>query len=217
VADAAHELRSPLASLQAQLDVAERLDEELPGAADIRAEVTRMTALVEDLLSLARLDSGGQRVREPENVELQGLLQDVSQRYVHARVPVGVATTELAVLARPEDLDRALANLLDNAVRHAGTRVEVSAYDEGDRVVVAVEDDGAGIPEPDRERVLERFTRLDAGRTRDTGGSGLGLAIVHELVAHGNGSLRLGESSLGGLRAEIVLPAAPVRAPAPPG
>ena len=208
VADAAHELRSPLASLQAQLDVAERLDEELPGAADVRAEVTRMTGLVEDLLSLARLDSGAERLRAPETVTVQGVLEEVTQRYAHARVPVVVATSEHSVRARPEDLDRALANLVDNAVRHASSRVEVTAHDAGDLVVVAVEDDGAGIPEADRGRVLERFTRLDAGRTRDTGGSGLGLAIVHELVRHGGGSLRLGESTLGGLRAEIVLPAA---------
>jgi signal transduction histidine kinase len=210
VADAAHELRSPLASMQTQIDVAEHLGDDLPLAADLRAEVTRMTQLVEDLLTLARLDSEASPTSEALPVPVSGLLEEVAGHYRRARVPVTTADSGLVVHARADDVRRALVNLVDNAVRHAATAVEVSAYAEAGDVVLAVTDDGAGIPDADRGRVFERFARLDEGRDRDAGGAGLGLAIVADLMARNAGSARLGVAAEGGLRAELVLPRADV-------
>jgi len=113
------------------------------------------------------------------------------------------------VRAEPDGVRRALANLLENAVRHARSQVQVCVEPGEHDVVVAVEDDGAGIAEVDRERVFERFTRLDDARDRDAGGSGLGLAIVRELARRGGGDVRLGDAPSGGLRAELRLPRPP--------
>ncbi|MEP6816463.1 MAG: HAMP domain-containing sensor histidine kinase [Marmoricola sp.] len=206
VADAAHELRSPLASMQTQIDVAEHLGEDLPPAADLRAEVSRMTRLVEDLLALARLDSEASATVDVGPVGLESLLEGVAERYARANISVTTRSSTLVLRARADDVRRALANLTDNAVRHARSEVEVTAYVEADHVVVADDDDGPGIPADDRGRVFERFARLDEGRDRDAGGAGLGLAIVAELMSRNGGSARLGEAPGGGLRAELVLP-----------
>jgi signal transduction histidine kinase len=210
VADAAHELRSPLASMQTQLEVGQRLGEDPAASADLHAEVLRMTALVEDLLVLARLDADDAPAVPVEPVEVSAWVGEVVGRYAAARVPVvvvGEGPDGLVVRGRRADLRRALSNLVDNAVRHAGTRVEVAIRREGDDVVVEVADDGAGVPAAERERVFERFTRLDDARDRDAGGSGLGLAIVRELVVALGGDVQLTESARGGLCARLVLPA----------
>jgi signal transduction histidine kinase len=104
------------------------------------------------------------------------------------------------------ELDRILTNLVGNAVRYA-SRVDLSARAEGGRVIVTVADDGPGIPKADRDRVFERFTRLDESRDRESGGAGLGLAIVRELVTARGGEIRLSDAAGGGLRVEVELPA----------
>jgi signal transduction histidine kinase len=109
---------------------------------------------------------------------------------------------------RSDELRRILGNLIDNARRHATAEVLMSARSDGGRVLVRVDDDGPGIRPDDRERVFERFTRLDDARARDAGGSGLGLAIVRELARSRGGDVRLDESPAGGLRAEVDLPEA---------
>jgi signal transduction histidine kinase len=206
VADAAHELRSPLASMQTQLDVAHRLGEGTPVTEDLRAEVLRMSRLVEDLLVLARLDADSRPTATPSPVPLRPLVLDVAGRFDGARVPVSTSGVRPAVVrGQPDELRRALSNLLDNAVRHAASAVEVTAYVDGPHVVLTVSDDGTGIPAAERERVFERFTRLDDARDRDAGGSGLGLAIVRELIRNNGGDIRLGRSAGGGLRVEVVL------------
>jgi signal transduction histidine kinase len=112
------------------------------------------------------------------------------------------------VRVHADDVCRALGNLVDNAVRHARSRVQVTTYvdDATGEVVADVSDDGAGIAEDDRQRVFERFTRLDDARDRDAGGSGLGLAIARELVERNHGSIRLETSAAGGLSAQVRLP-----------
>jgi signal transduction histidine kinase len=210
VADAAHELRSPLASMQTQLEVAHRLGEDTPVTDDLHAEVLRMARLVEDLLALARLDAGRRSGPPPTPVGLRGLVREVSARFDGARVPVGTrGVDDVEACCRPDDLRRALANLLENAVRHARTAVEVQAHVEGAWVLVSVSDDGSGIPPEQRDRVLERFTRLDEARDRDAGGSGLGLAIVRELVRAHGGEVRILDGAQGGVRVELSVPAAP--------
>jgi signal transduction histidine kinase len=209
IADAAHELRSPLASMQTQLDVADRLGEETPPTADLREEVTRMSELVEDLLVLARLDADAAPGRAPEVVSLREVVDDVAQQYPGVRVtPAPPELDGLAVRCRRDELRRALGNLTHNAVRHAVRSVEIGVRVEGSSVVISVRDDGSGIAEVDRDRVFDRFTRLDEGRARDAGGSGLGLAIVRELMARNDGEVRLGDAPGQGLEAQLRLPRA---------
>lgn len=207
VADAAHELRSPLASMQTQLDVAYHIGESSPGDDDLRAEVVRMTGLVDDLLVLARLDTDTVPDRAHESVPVDPVVDEVVGRYAGARVPVRVTRHEdLHADAPRDELRRSLDNLVGNAVRHATSHVDVASYAEEGRVVLSVTDDGAGIAAADRERVLERFTRLDEGRDREAGGSGLGLAIVRELAERNGGEIRLQDGAGGGLRALLVVP-----------
>jgi signal transduction histidine kinase len=207
VADAAHELRSPLASMRMQIDVARRLGEGGTLAEELHEDVVRLGALVDDLLALARLDAsrGHQPVAEPEPVPVRPGLEDVARDWTSSGVRIEVLPgPDLAVSMGPGELERILANLVGNAARHADT-VRLSAAGRGERVVVAVEDDGPGIPLADRDRVFERFTRLDEARDRDAGGAGLGLSIVRELVRSRGGEVRLSDSPSGGLRVELSL------------
>jgi signal transduction histidine kinase len=173
--------------------------------------VQRLSGLVEDLLLLARLDAAGVPPEPVPETAVAPLVAEVGRRYATARVPVTVAESPPEggdVAARADDLRRALVNLLDNAVRHARTSVRVGFHVEGPVVVVEVCDDGTGIPAADRDRVFERFTRLDDARDRDAGGSGLGLAIVRQIAQRSGGEVHLDEAPGGGLRARLVLPSA---------
>lgn len=206
VSDAAHELRSPIASARTQLEVAAAVDAGTPGgelAGDVLLDVERLGRLVDDLLLLARLDEAPRRPREP--LDLHALAVDVAGRYAAARVPVTVApcADDCTVRADPGGVRRVLVNLVDNAVRHArtGVRVEVGPG------LLTVTDDGPGIPAADRDRVFDRFTRLDQARGRDAGGAGLGLAIVRELVAAHGGTVELSDAGPG-LVARVRLPVA---------
>lgn len=205
VADAAHELRSPLASLRTQIEVAQATG--ASDATDLLAEVQRMSRLVDDLLLLARVDEAAPRHREATDVG--ALARDVARRYAGARVPVEVVLSACEpVDADAVALTRVLANLLDNAVRHAATHVVLSVgRDPAGGVTVIVTDDGPGIPAADRDRVFDRFTRLADARDRDSGGSGLGLAIVRELMDQQGGTVTLTDAVPTGLRVELSLPA----------
>lgn len=209
VADASHELRTPLTAIRGQLEVLARDPD--PGAAEVRRveglvlrELGRMEQLVEELLTLARLDEG--TTIELSAVDLRALLAELAQSDP-ARPELG----ELAagtVRGRPELLARVVSNLLANARRHAGGdgRVVLSSTAAGDRIAVAVDDDGPGIPAAERERVFERFHRVDSARGRDSGGSGLGLAISREIVVAHGGRIWADESDLGGARIAFELP-----------
>jgi signal transduction histidine kinase len=208
VADAAHELRSPLASMLTQLEVAEHVGEGTDLTDDLKAEVVRMGGLVESLLVLARLDSETPNVGRRDGVHLSPLVADAVRRQAHARASVEARVPDVAVLAPADHVRRVLDNLLDNAVRHATAGVRVSATVVEDTVQLVVDDDGSGIAPGDRERVFERFTRLDEARDRDAGGSGLGLAIVRELVRRDDGQVTLEDAPGGGLRVRVRLPVA---------
>jgi signal transduction histidine kinase len=188
VADASHELRSPLASLRTQLEVrrdypahrVEPVDDQL-------AEVERMERLVADLLLLARADEHRLVVRS-RPVDLRAVvLDEVERAGSQARVRLDTAGVAAATVhGDREELARVVRNLLDNATRYTRTRVELSLAEHDGHVELTVADDGPGVPAAARERVFERFARLDEGRARDAGGTGLGLAIVREVVvAHG--------------------------------
>lgn len=267
VADAAHELRSPLANMRTELEVAQHLPDstdwpELVG--DLLTDVERLSRLVDDLLLLARADDGARPAdegrpsddrsgpaddgarssdggagsaaglpgsaddatrsvddpaRKPregtnragvgrsEEVELGQLVAAVSSRY--PAVEYDRPALPLRVTGDRDELARVVANLLDNAVRHASSSVRLAVAAEGAYRKITVTDDGPGIPAADRDRVFDRFTRLDDARARDAGGSGLGLAIVRELVRRHHGTVTLkGTVPPPGLTVEVRIPAA---------
>jgi signal transduction histidine kinase len=212
VADAAHELRSPLTNMRTELEVAQRLpDTDWTGlAADLLTDVERLSRLVDDLLLLARADDAGSSrplTSRIEQVDLGQLVGDVTSRFPSATC--AEPAEPLIAAGEPDALARVVANLVDNAVRHARSQVRVTVSADGPgHALISVADDGPGIPPADRERVFDRFTRLDDARARDAGGSGLGLAIVRELVRRHGGSVTLADAEPG-LRAEVRLPLAP--------
>ncbi|MGX1565867.1 sensor histidine kinase [Streptomyces sp. NPDC055506] len=201
VADASHELRSPIASLRTQLEVAAAHPEllDLDGAVE---DTVRLQRLAADLLLLARLDAG-ERPNDA-GVDLAGLAREEAE----GRTGVTVDAEPVEVAGSRGQLGRVLANLLDNAQRHARSAVTVSVRREGDRAVVGVADDGDGVPEADRERIFERFVRLDAARSRDDGGAGLGLAIARDVAVRHGGTLTAGQGPAGGALFELRLPLA---------
>ncbi|MFI7633703.1 sensor histidine kinase [Nonomuraea sp. NPDC049400] len=196
-ATTSHELRNPIAGLRLQLEEALLHPGEVDPHETIRSALSaadRLDAIVSDLLVLARLRAG-----DPAPPELVDLGRLVSQEAPRAgRVPVRVhAAPEVWVCGSRIQLVRVLANLVNNAIRHADSAVDVSVAASGGQAVVTVTDDGAGIAPADRERVFERFTRLDDGRRRDAGGSGLGLAISRDIAQSHGGTLKAEDSPRG--------------------
>ncbi|MFC9914902.1 sensor histidine kinase [Streptomyces sp. NPDC127197] len=202
VADASHELRSPIASLRTQLEVAAAHPEllDLDGAV---ADTVRLQRLAADLLLLARLDAGERPISDAR-VDLAALAREEAA----GRKNVTVRAGSLEVAGSRGQLGRVLANLLDNAQRHARSAVTVVVRREGDRAVLQVADDGDGVPAADRERIFERFVRLDAARSRDEGGAGLGLAIARDVATRHGGTLTVQDAPAGGAQFELRLPLA---------
>lgn len=208
VSDASHELRSPVASIRTELEVALRdpaRADWVSVAGNALAENERLEALVDDLLTLARLDEG--RVPAAEDVDLDDLAREEASRLRDPRVALVVTPTK--VRGNREQLGRVLRNLLENAARYARDRIELSVAPSNGRAVVAVADDGPGIPVADRERVFERFTRLDEDRARSGGGVGLGLALVRAIAEAHGGSATVASNGAGGARLEVLLPRVP--------
>ena len=209
VADASHELRSPIATLTAALDV---VVVDVTGQAwlDLQqvmgAETGRMRRLVEDLLLLAKADDDELRLQRSD-VDLDDLVESEVRRLRSSNGPVVQRDVQtVRVRGDADKLAQVIRNLVDNATRAAKSTVRFTLAEEAGTAVLTVEDDGDGIPPADRERVFERFVRLDASRDRVSGGSGLGLAIVREVLRSHGGSVRITDSSLGGARFEVTLP-----------
>lgn len=209
VGDASHELRSPVAAILSALDVAaahpEFLNEELT-TSTLRPEAQRMESLVEDLLLLARADERGLTLQH-KDVDLDDVASNELGRLLRETtltVDADLAPTRL--IGDRGGLSRVLRNLLENAARHAASRIEFRVRADGSDAVLTVGDDGPGIPEHDRERVFDRFVRLDSARARSGGGTGLGLAIVSEVVAAHGGSVAIGDRPGGGALVTVQLP-----------
>lgn len=227
VADAAHELRTPLATLRARLEIDLRHPPEGEGNAKIAdtrqlslQQVTRLAALVDDLLQLARLDADPRLHRRP--IDLDDLVWETVREAREGGAP-HLDTTGISpvrVLGDPVALHRVIRNLIRNAVRYADQTVTVRLFRDsppagirasasaGGIAMLIISDDGPGIPLADRERVFERFVRLDEGRARDAGGTGLGLAIVADIVTAHGGRVRIDDNHPGA-KVWVELPALP--------
>ena len=206
ISDASHELKSPLASLRQYAEVARTYPDRMTAAElaeAIEDEGGRLERIVRGMLVLARADEGSLR-RGDDPVDFDDLVVPEVQR-LRASTGLSVeASIEPARVRGDADmLGQVVRNIVDNAARHTRSRVRVTLAENG---VLTVEDDGAGIPQAERERVFDRFVRLDEARGRDAGGSGLGLAIVREIVTAHGGTVTLGQSELGGASVTVVLP-----------
>lgn len=212
VSDASHELRSPLATLRQHAELAHSHPEvtstdEL--ARVVIDEGVRMQQIVEAMLLLARLDEGAPRSSSPVDLDdLAGIevsrLRSTTARDLEVD---GSAISAARVLGDERLLGQLARNLFDNAARHAASRIAVAVTQDGQTVRLTVDDDGSGIPEAERERVFERFVRLDEARAREAGGSGLGLAIVRAIARVHGGDVRVEASPRGGARFVVTLPA----------
>jgi signal transduction histidine kinase len=210
VADASHELQTPLASFRADLEIARAHPEATDWsvtADDLLATSGKMEQLVKNLLYLARADA----THPPATslVDLDDLvLEEATAIRQRGRVPVDTTgVSAAAVEGRRDDLARVVRNLLENADQYATSLVTVTLSADIDAAVLTVRDDGPGIPPAERERVFERFTRLDGARDRASGGTGLGLAIAREVVVSHGGSVSIEDASPGA-RVVVRLPSA---------
>ena len=210
VSDASHELRSPLATIRqhaelAQLHPAATSVDDLAGV--VHDEGLRMQELVDALLLLTRLDEQAALREDP--VDLDDLaLAEVRRLRAGGATVDGSGIRAARVRGDARLLGQLVRNLADNAARHARSAVAIGVTGRGAEVLLTVDDDGAGVPPDERDRIFERFVRLDEARARDAGGSGLGLAIVRAIAEAEGGGVRVEDSPLGGARFSVVLPAA---------
>jgi two-component system OmpR family sensor kinase len=214
LADASHELRTPLASIRGYAEVFRIGAAREPADTEramrrIESEAERMGVVVEDLLTLARLDE----VRDPvrEHVDLAQLARDAAAD-ARAIDPAREITSDVAgpvpVIGDPHQLRQVIGNLMRNALTHTppGSPVEISAAHAGDKAMLTVRDHGAGLPTDDADAMFERFWRAEEGRVRGRGGAGLGLAIVAGIVAAHHGTVRAENADGGGARFVVELP-----------
>lgn len=204
--DAAHELRSPVASIRVQAEVAvanpdPELSQEVLG--EVVRESERLSTLVDGLLTLARSDAGELPAAEPVDVAVAARDAVARLGTEGPSVSLHLAGVACWVSAAPSEVDLVLDNLLRNAVRHARARVAVSVLHAASSVRLVVDDDGPGVAEEHRARVFDRFYRAQDDRARSSGGSGLGLALVAEVVRRRGGTVRVGESPDGGARFQV--------------
>lgn len=218
IGDASHELRSPLAAVRASLESLLAHPEEVDWPTAVRSalhDMERLQSLSEDLLLLARLDGTAPLPRDPVN--LTDLVHDLVEEHRHLRrshpleIRLGASGPPAWVAGSRIQLERMLRNLLSNACRYAAKEVEVTVrterHDGVATIRIDVRDDGPGIPAGDRERVFERFSRLEDARARKSGGAGLGLAIARDIADHHGGTLRFTDAPQGA-HAVTRLPAA---------
>lgn len=217
VANASHELKTPVASILAAAETLRTVAAEDPAALprfaeQLEREAVRLSRIVSDLLDLSRLETGGDTERGP--VRLEQVAREEVDRARAAAEEAGLALSleaepGPAVLGSARDLALMVRNLVDNAIRYTrpGGRVEVRVRPEDGEVVLTVADTGIGIPGRDLDRIFERFYRVDRARSRETGGTGLGLSIVRHVVENHGGAVRV-QSELGrGSTFEVRLPA----------
>ena len=210
VADASHELRGPLASLRADLEISVEHPEHTPWATVVTntvIDVERLQHLTDDLLLLARLDAThtpNHVVVDLASIVLEATGAGSGEITIH-RVEL---ETPAFVVGNLSQLDRLIRNLIDNAAVHATGQVTIGIDRTGESVHLHIADDGPGIGDGDRERIFEPFVRLDDARTRDTGGTGLGLAIVHDIATSHHATITISDTAPHGATFTVTFPAA---------
>jgi len=209
IGDASHELRTPIATIRTQLEVALSHPDKVDWiklAGEANEEVLRMQQLVDDLLRIARLDDATEeRLKSSQEVDLDDIVRQESAALHGARVGLS-GVSPVRVRGAEQDLRRIVRNLLENAERYGGGRVEVSLCQIGDQARLEIEDDGPGIPVKDRDRVFERFTRMEESRSRSRGGAGLGLSLARGLAEAHGGRIEIESARIGGARVIVTLP-----------
>lgn len=210
VGDASHELRSPLTTIIYALELVESypdlLDIEL-ATGTLLPEAHRMRVLVEDLLLLARADEKGLAL-PTEEVSLDDIVEAQASR-LRRNTALAIHTDideQTRVIGDETTLARMVHNLVDNAARHAVSRIELSLHRAEGNALFVIADDGPGIPEAERSRVFDRFVRLDTDRSRKGGGSGLGLAIVAEIIRTHHGRITISDREGGGAYIAVTMP-----------
>ena len=212
VADASHELRGPLASLRADLEISITHPERTTWqtvARDTLGDVERLQHLTDDLLVLARIDSELQRPHAP--IDLALIVADALHAVRRQNIQVTTHGTDTPAIIDGDEfqLRRMVRNLIENAEEHATSHVNLTLQTTPGIVRLTVADDGPGIPPADRRHIFERFVRLDSARTRNFGGTGLGLAIVHDVVVSHHGSITITDTDPRGSTFTVDLPIAP--------
>jgi two-component system OmpR family sensor kinase len=210
-----HELRTPIARLEFALEI---LQSGL-GSSDINGKQTQriiamqgdlseLNSLVSELLDSAKLDAQGQLQRETIVLEMfiQNCLQHLPPKPQGLDLQVECAATNKSLFVDQRLLSRAIQNLLKNAYKYADQKIIWRLKTQGEHWLISVEDDGAGIPASEREKIFDAFYRLDRSRDRATGGFGLGLSIVRQIIVLHGGRIHISESELGGAKFEISLP-----------
>ncbi|GAA1287657.1 hypothetical protein Psi02_70530 [Planotetraspora silvatica] len=205
--DASHELRTPLAGLRVRLEEAQMHPcvTDLPDLIGHALEdLDRVQDIMTDLLLLARL--GATVPQATQHVDLTNLIRTEISRRTDLHPAVLNLADRVVVDAVPGQIARVLTNLLDNAQRHATSQVRVRLRHSATHAELAVSDDGDGVPPADRERIFQRFVRLDAARSRDRGGTGLGLAIARDIATAHHGTLHVHQAAIGGASFILRLP-----------
>ncbi|MFI1915247.1 sensor histidine kinase [Nocardia sp. NPDC020380] len=208
VGDVSHELRTPLTTLVTSVDVLRRHEDELPERSRralglVGEELDHLRRTLDDMLALARVEAGV-HAGDAEPLALGELLTHTLAGRKHA-LELLTVTEEAVVSGRKLELERAVANLLDNAVRHGGGIVAVTVCRAGGDALIMIDDAGPGVPQAERERIFERFATVRAGR-RNASGTGIGLALVAETVSVHGGRVECGDRPGGGARFMIRLP-----------
>jgi len=199
LAGVSHDLRTPLTRMKLQLAM---LGDEQE-ASNLRSDVQEMENMIDGYLAFAR----GQDAEAPAEIDVHKLLRDIVAGAKRKGTVINLDTGDaLHAVLRPNAMRRCLTNLVDNASRF-GTRVAVAATQHDDFLAITVDDNGPGIDPQQREEVFRPFYRLESSRNPETGGSGLGLAIARDVARGQGGDVLLSDSPLGGLRAEVRLPA----------
>lgn len=219
-----HELRTPISRIRFSLEMlggATRVSDRKHYLAEISQDIGELDELVTESLTFARFDRGASRIDWRSRLPGPWLRKVTSHatkglRSIEFSCTNRLSQTDREICLEPRYMGRALGNLIQNAATHANGRIAVVMDDDGGDCLIHVDDDGPGIPEADRRRVFQAFTRLDRSRDRDTGGFGLGLAIVQRVVAWHGGRVEISRSPLGGARFTIRWPGLPADGPQPP-
>jgi len=212
VADASHELRSPLAGIRTTLEVGLAHPDRAPWpviAQRAAEQSIRLEQLLQELMILAKADEQALTGRL-EETDVRPLLTDLVRDLPATATSIQVTLPpHLQTVGNPRNLTRLFGNVLDNAVRHAATTVKIAGWATGPHIIIEISDDGPGIPDCERERIFDRFVRLDSSRVRTTGSSGLGLALAREIASAHHGDIQAADHPDGGARLIIRLPIAP--------